>query len=181
MPRTISMKLTKESIDKAVKQLQEYQKWVNKKTYKLVDELTKVGIPVIEDNIQKATYTYDGKIRSGSDTEHTTHVNISGNGNSIVANLIVNGEEIMFIEFGAGVYYNGSAGASPHPKGSANGMVIGSYGKGHGVKKVWGYYDDNGELILTHGVKATMPVYKAEMAIIEEYVNVARRVFGVDR
>ena len=84
----------------------------------------------------------------------------------------------MFIEFGAGVFYNGAAGSSPHDKGVVNGMVIGSYGEHHGIQKVWGYYDDDGTLVLTHGVEAQMPVYKADMEIIQKYVEVARRVFS---
>lgn len=84
----------------------------------------------------------------------------------------------MFIEFGAGVYYNGSAGASPHPKGQEFGFLIGSYGAGHGQQKVWGYYDETGELVMTHGVEATMPLFKAEQKIIDEYVSVAKRVFS---
>ena len=57
------------------------------------------------------------------------------------------------------------------------GFLIGSYGKGNGQKKVWGYYDENNQLVLTRGVKATMPVLKAEQKIIEDYKNVVKRVF----
>ena len=56
--------------------------------------------------------------------------------------------------------------------------MIGSYGKGNGQKKVWGYYDENNQLVLTRGVKATMPVLKAEQKIIEDYKNVVKKVFG---
>ena len=45
-------------------------------------------------------------------------------------------------------------------------------------KKVWGYYDENNQLVLTRGVKATMPVLKAEQKIIEDYKNVVKKVFG---
>lgn len=152
---------------------------LRKKTDQLVKELTEVGIPVIENNMQKANYTYDSKgVRSGSDTEHYTHVKINAFDTKSIANLIVEGKEVLFIEFGAGVYYNGSAGASPHPKGQEFGFLIGSYGAGHGQQKVWGYYDETGELVMTHGVEATMPLFKAEQKIIDEYVSVAKRVFG---
>lgn len=177
--RTISMGLSVASIQSAIKELRKYENWLTKKAGLLVEELAKVGIPVIDSNMAKANYTYDSKgIRSGSDTTHNTYVELSwGNQDTATAKLIVKGEELMFIEFGAGVYYNGSVGNSPHPMGAVNGMVIGSYGKGHGVQKVWGYYDDTGKLVLTHGVEAQMPVYKAENEIMQRYIEVARRVF----
>lgn len=175
---SINIVLTKKSIDEAISKLQEYQDWILQKTKQLAKELANVGIPVINANMEKASYTYDSDgIRSGSNTIHIAYVELNSTGTSTEATLIVQGEEIMFIEFGAGVYYNGTAGDSPHPNGKVNGMVIGSYGKGHGVRKVWGYYD-NGKLILTHGVEAQMPVYKAEMKIVQKYLEVARRVFS---
>lgn len=176
---TINILLSEKSIDEAIGQLQQYKNWLIKKTSQLVKELAEVGIPVIDENMEKASYTYDEKgVRSGSDTSHYTHVKIQSFGSCSKANLIVQGKELMFIEFGAGVFYNGAAGSSPHPKGAVNGMVIGSYGNHRGVQKVWGYYADSGELVLTHGVEAQMPVYKADMEIIQKYVEVARRVFS---
>lgn len=175
---TINISLSEKSVNEAIRQLQQYKNWLIKKTSQLVKELAAIGIPVINANMANASYTYDSDgIRSGSDTTHIAYVKLNSTGTLTEATLIVQGEEIMFIEFGAGVYYNGPAGDSPHPNGKVNGMVIGSYGKGHGVRKVWGYYD-NGKLILTHGVEAQMPVYKADMEIIQKYVNVARRVFS---
>ena len=55
-------------------------------------------------------------------------------------------------------------------------MAMGNFQAG--VQKIWGYYGDSGELILTHGVEAQMPVYKADMEIIQKYTEVARRVFS---
>ena len=73
---------------------------------------------------------------------------------------------------------HGEAGTSPHPKGQEFGFLIGSYGVGHGVQKVWGYYDETGALVMTHGVEATMPVLKAYQKIITDYISVAKKVFG---
>lgn len=47
-----------------------------------------------------------------------------------VSVVIAAGEDAVWVEFGAGVYHNGSAGSSPHPKGSELGFTIGGYGKG---------------------------------------------------
>ena len=177
--QTITLGLSQKSVEKALKQLRQYKQWLRNKTTELVKALAEVGIPVIDENMAKASYTYDEKgVRSGSDTSHHSYVEMKSAGEYVEAKLIVEGKELMFIEFGAGVFYNGAAGSSKHPKGVVNGMVIGSYGEHHGVQKVWGYYDDDGNLVLTHGVEAQMPVYKADMEIIQKYVEVARRVFS---
>ena len=177
--KVISMSLSKKSIQNAINELRNYQSELKRKTELFVKKLAEVGIPVIDENMAKANYIYDGKgIRSGSDTSHYTHVQIHTFGDYAQATLIVEGKELLFVEFGAGVYYNGSAGASPHPKGQEFGFLIGSYGAGHGQQKVWGYYDDSGQLVLTHGVEATMPLFKAHEEIIQKYVKVAKEVFG---
>lgn len=166
-------------INNLIKELKAYQKNFKEKVEEFVRKLAETGIKVIDENMEKAAFTYDSKgIQSGADTTHQTEVKVSSRNNMIKAELIVTGESLLFIEFGAGVYYNAPPGQSIHPKGKEFGFVIGSYGKGHGVQKVWGYYDDNGDLVLTHGVEATMPLYKAEMEIIKNVTKVAKEVFG---
>lgn len=177
--KTLKADLSISSIRNLQKELEKYKDSLTYKCELLVKRLAEAGIPVIDENMAKAAFTVDEKgMQSGADPQHYTHVKINTFGNYARADLIVEGAELLFIEFGAGVYYNGSAGSSPHPKGEEFGYVIGSYGKGHGVQKVWGYYADSGELILTHGVEATMPVYKASLEIAENVVKIAKQVFG---
>ena len=177
--KTLKADLSISSIRNLQKELEKYRDSLTYKCELFVKRLAEAGIPVIDENMAKAAFTVDEKgIQSGADPHHYTHVKINTFGDYARADLIVNGAELLFIEFGAGVYYNGSAGSSPHPKGGESGYVIGSYGKGHGVQKVWGYYDDAGELILTHGVEATMPMYKASLEIAENVVKIAKEVFG---
>lgn len=177
--QTLTLGLSVKSVEKAIRQLKNYKQWLRNKTTALVKALAEVGIPVIETNVAEASYTFDSKgVRSGSNTEHYTYVRLNDFGSYAQANLVVEGEEILFIEFGAGVYYNGEAGTSPHPKGQEFNFLIGSYGAGHGVQKVWAYYDETGALVMTHGVEATMPVLKAYEKIITDYKSAVRRVFG---
>lgn len=182
MSKTISINLmSKKSINNSIQQLKNYRNRVNIKCEELVRRLSEIGISVIEENIDKAGFTVDGQgIESGANTEHYTYVKIHQYDSYTEAILTVEGEEILFIEFGAGVYYNGSTGSSPHPKGTKLGYKIGYYGAGYGKQKVWGYYDDSGALVLTHGVKATMPVYKAWQEIYNDVLDVAKEVFGND-
>lgn len=172
--------LSVESIENLKKQLLEYRNdELPRKLTQFVKELAEVGIPVIDRNMAEASYTFDENgVQSGADPSHYTYVKLNSFGSYAQATLIVEGKDLLFIEFGAGVSYNGAVGNSPHPKGKEFGFTIGSYGKGYGSRKVWGYYAEGGELVLTRGVKATMPVYEAEMEIIKSVTNVARKVFG---
>lgn len=90
--------------------------------------------------------------------------------------VIADGEDAVFVEFGAGVYHNGSVGTSPHPNGNELGMTIGSYGKGKGKQKAWGYYE-GGDLFITHGCPATMPMLNAAKAVCSEIDKIAKEVF----
>jgi hypothetical protein len=49
---------------------------------------------------------------------------------------------------------------------------------GNGSKQIWGYYADNGDLVLTRGTKATMPMYNASQEIINNVVRIAKEVFN---
>lgn len=170
--------LSVKSLQALKKQLLDYKAELNSKCDKFVRELAEVGIPVVESKVAEAGFAYDEKgIQSGSDAKHNTYVKVDSLIGMSKATLVLEGSEILFIEFGAGVSYNGSVGSSPHPKGAENGFLIGTYGMGHGSQKVWGYYADGGELVLTHGTKATMPMYSASLEIREKVVETARKVF----
>ncbi len=96
--------------------------------------------------------------------EVTVTVETTARGYKVVAT----GTDAVFVEFGAGVYHNGAAGASPHPRGAELGFTIGSYGKGRGKGAAWGYYGADGELVITHGTPAQMPLYRAFSEVISE-------------
>ena len=177
--KTFTAELSVKGINNLIKELEQYKKDFNRKVEEFIRKLADIGISVIDENMAKARYTIDADgIQSGADTAHTSTLKINSVGNTINADLVVEGSEILFIEFGSGVYYNAPPGQSTHPKGEEFGFVIGSYGKGHGVQKVWGYYDDNEKLVLTHGVEATMPLYKASMEMARNVYKVAKAVFG---
>lgn len=106
----------------------------------------------------------------------TAQVTVSLSNTDDVSLVIANGEDAVWVEFGAGVYHNGSAGSSPHPEGSELGFTIGGYGKGMGKKEVWGYYEGD-ELRLTHGTPAIMPMYNAVKTVCDEIADIAREVF----
>ena len=56
-------------------------------------------------------------------------------------------------------------------------MVIGSYGKGNGKKRTWGYVDEGGGLVYTDGFKASAPMYVACVTVCETLGQIAKGVF----
>ena len=178
--RTFTIGLNLKDIEKLKKQLIQYRDVeLPNKMREVVTRLANLGIPVIEEKIAEASYEYDAQgIQSGSDTQHRTYVDVKSFGDTAVAKLILEGREVLFIEYGSGTYYNTAAGTSPHPLGEQYGYLIGSYGLGNGAKRVWGYYSESGELVLTRGTKATMPMYHADQAIILMAEEIIREVFS---
>ena len=178
--RVLKAELSVKSIENLKKELLNYKNdELPNLLVKFTEELLKIGIQVVDERMNNAFYKFDkDNIMSGADPSHNTFVRISKFGSNVKATLVVTGRELLFIEFGAGVSFNTKAGSSPHKKGEEFGFTIGSYGKGYGSRKVWGYYNDNGDLVLTRGVKAEMPMYYADIAMIQSVVEVARRVFN---
>lgn len=159
--------LSVSGIKKAIKQIEDYKKSFKKKNDLFVERLAELGIPIIDSNMAKA--------QGDSDKSHKTKIVLSHKKNTSVARLVLQGKDILFIEFGAGVFYNPDG--SKHPKSSQFGYEIGTYGKGKGKYKQWYYYDDDGETKMSHGTEATMPMYRADMEIISKITQIAREVF----
>ena len=64
---------------------------------------------------------------------------------------------------------------TPRPDGIVG---IGEYGQGKGKQKSWGYYDDTGELVVTHGNPATLAMWYATQEMEREVIRIAKEVFG---
>ena len=174
MSRTITIDVfDPASIDAAVREIKDYKRFVVSKC----EELRKRVAHLIAKDARAVfnTAVADALVGEGFVTG-SVDVVVEDNGDYTL--VIANGEDAVFMEFGAGVYYNGSVGSSPNPLGGGLGFTIGSYGKGHGKKEVWGFYGSDGQLHLTHGTPASMPMYKAIQAVSNDIVQIAREVFS---
>lgn len=170
MAKKISISLSQKSIQNAINEVRKYQRELIDKNEVFVRRLAELGIPVIDQNIAAA--------QGDSEKNHNTYIKVNSFGSYSEAKLVVEGSDLLYIEFGAGIRYNGSAGTSPHPKGEEFGYTIGSYGKGQGKNDFWFYYADTGETVMSHGTEATMPVFRASQEIIQNIRRIAREVFG---
>lgn len=172
--KVIRISLSEKDIDRAIKELEQYKREIIRKT-----ELLRTRIAE-----RIANFTQSGfngavvdDLTGGSGGARKADVRVSIDERENVSVIIAAGEDAVWVEFGAGVFHNGSTGGSPHPKGSELGFTIGGYGKGMGKRQTWGFYED-GELRLTHGTPAVMPMYNALKTVCEEITSIAKEVFG---
>ena len=159
-------------------QLLQYKDSLSIKCEKLVSRLLQSGVEVSQSKISESPL---GKYV-------TVTTNISANkmgckGILLAKGAVIESDEynpfsiLLAIEFGAGIYFN----PTPNP-------LISSefpYGVGtfpwqiHAYEDMWWYWDENTqEWKPTHGVKATMPMYNADMEIIQNVVKYAKEVFA---
>lgn len=166
MHKKISVKLTSRSINEALAEVNELIRGREKLSDKRLRQIADRIRDKAQANFESAWYDEIGRgVRREAHIECT--VEKTANGYKVIAH----GDEVTFIEFGAGVYFNPPAGASPHPKGAELGFVIGEYGKSHGKQKSWGYYENDGasrHVVITHGTAAQMPLYNAFIEVCEE-------------
>lgn len=159
----INIGLDVASIESAIKQLDRLKTEIDAKTKIVVKECVQRGAELCE----QATATlpeYDVPIEGHWDGANKGDVTAGG--------------EAVFVEFGAGVRYNGPAGSSPHPIGADFGYLIGEYGKKKGRNpEGWDYVDEAGNVVHTYGVKAQMFMYNAAKQLTEEAPEIAKKVF----
>lgn len=85
-------------------------------------------------------------------------------------------KDVAFIEFGSGVFHNGSAGSSPHPVGAEKGMTIASYGKGLG-RNDWWVFTDGGTPYKSYGTPASGALYRAGVSVGQRVASIVQEVF----
>lgn len=157
------------SIDKAIKQLQEYKKDFLAKEQIFIERLAKIGVSVASAGFAMADY--DG----------VNDVQVTMNSNGTKATVIAYGETVGFIEFGTGVR---------NPEWDNSGMKYtppkhGTYGKGRGANpKGWwftlhegGSSDVKIPAMHTYGNPPAEAMRTARDTMIERVIQIAREVW----
>ena len=162
--QVIRMSLSSSSIKNAINEVKAFRKSIDVKKDKLLEELANIGVK--EASVRFTTAMYDGM----NDSNVTLETIPDG------YCIVVEGKAVAFIEFGAGVYRNTG---EPYPNPRPAGIVgIGEYGKGYGKRQAWGFKDDSGELVITHGNPAAMPMWYASEEMRSKILKIAKEVFG---
>lgn len=163
---TLNIDLAPDSIQRAIDYLTDYPAWLADCTQRLSARLATIGQEVAEEN---------NKNNSGDGIGELSHDVVKRGKYTYVATIYYKGEQVAFIEFGAGIHYNGPVGQSPHDYGQQFGYTIGSYGYGLGRFDSWTKPD--GER--TNGTEAQMPMLKAIERIKDRLEDIAEEVFRV--
>ena len=178
MAKKFSEELSVKGIEALKRQLLQYKDSLPIKCEKLVSRLLQSGVEVSKAKINESPL--------GKYVTVTTNISADKMGckGILLAKGAVKEQEgyapfsvLLAIEFGAGVHFN----PEPNPLiGSKFPYGVGTFpGQTHAYQDMWFYWDENTqEWKPTHGVKATMPMYSADMEIIQNVVKYAKEVFG---
>lgn len=164
----------KESIRAAERELRRYAENLKEIEKKIQHEIAVRLESMISSGFNGAPY--DDIIGQGT---RPPNVSVQAQDKNHYSVVIAYGKEAVFVEFGAGVYYNPAG--SPHPERPPGIVEIGEYGHGYGKRKVWGFYtSENGsmKLVKTRGTPASAPMYHSVQAILEEIPDIVKSIFN---
>lgn len=171
MNKVIKCKLDVDSIDNAIKEIQAYKKSITDKVEDLMNALLQDGLA---ESAQRLAST------AGDSHDAVTNKQIVlKTEDTVVATIFLEGPDALFIEFGAGIYYNNG---NSHPKAAEFGYYIGSYPSEHPPNRAinpgyWWYKGDDGGKHLSFGTQASMPIYYASESIRNNAVQRAIEIF----
>ena len=141
-------------LTKSIKFVQKYMKIDDL----ILKDLEKFGVMSIKTKFANAEYQRSPQIN--------VYYKISGH----ELTLYADGEDVAFIEFGAGVRF-GNGYSGPKPSGI---VPIGTYGKGYGSNPEGWYYRENGTLTHTYGNPPAEAMYGTLKEIAERVLNYGR-------
>lgn len=150
------------SIDRAIKQLQSYQKSLKSKGKEICKRLAKYGADLAMVDYSKVAYVGEKDVFvSVEETEKGYRI-------------LADGETVLILEFGAGVTYGYG-----HEQAGEFGMGPGTYpGQKHAMDpKGWHLPKDKGGAH-TYGNAPSMAMYNAARSLRERVEQVAREVFA---
>ena len=157
--RTITLELSAESCNRAVKELEKYQKEIKPKMDEVCKRLAEIGR-------DEAISVVNGiRLSDGNSVERIEAVQID-NGWKIV----MSGEDVYFIEFGTG------DGVTPHYDTNVP-VAWGTWSAEHDQilwKQGFWYFNK----VRYTGTPAYMPMYYAEKRMREEMPRIVKEVFG---
>ena len=151
-------------ISEAISGLIEWLEWIREKSDELARRIADYGMVKVDTGF--AVAAYDGN------KDYTVSVESVGPGNYIVR---VNGQSVLFVEFGAGLIGYG------HPE--PQGFGPGTYPPTQPGNPQWNnphgwWYSEGGESHHTYGNWPNMPVYSAIKNLEFEFEALAREVFS---
>ncbi len=172
--KNINVKLDPESVAKAIKELQEYQKGVENKTRILVQRLIDYGADIARVKIVSLGALATGDLLSGVDGYFSPLLNAGF--------VRVASDHVAFVEFGTGVVGQNS----PHQNGEYLSRAAWGYATGTKIfttkegRVGWIYPTDDGTFRFTEGMKARPFMYQTALELQNKFAGIAKEVFSLD-
>lgn len=169
--------LSVKGINKMRKELQKYKQSFEYKCKRYVERLLEEGVKVADAKVKESPL---GRYVSISTDITEEQMGCKGvliaRGDVKYSDKYEPFSTILAIEFGAGRSYN----PKENPNASDLGFGVGTFpGQSHAEEDGWYFWDDAKQMwIYSKGVKATMPMYEAQMKIVEIAKEVAKEVFN---
>ena len=167
--------LSMSSIREAQAQLKQYKKDLPRKCEELARRLAMLGAETANVTFAGAVYDLDAKYHrplEQADITVSYEQDLDNNGHFTIH---ADGEAVAFVEFGAGVYFNGSGSQRHRPQGIHE---IGFYGQGKGKQWSWGYYGKDGKAHITAGTPEQPGMWLASQEMRYKMAEIAREVFA---
>lgn len=154
------------SIDEAIKQLKGYRKELLDKLERLVHVLANDGVVVAKSWLAAA---------QGDSQRAGVGLDVDREGNITMAVIHLSGEDALFVEFGAGFYYN----AQDPPHAAEFGYGVGTYNPDS--DNAWNpdgwYYWTGTQRVHSYGTEGTAPLFRAAENIRNSYIIKALEIF----
>ena len=170
--------LSVKGIEAIKRQLLQYKDSLPIKCEKLVSRLLKSGVEVSQSKISESPL---GKYVTVTTNISADKIGCKG---ILLAKGAVKEQDgyepfsiLLAIEFGDGVHFN----PTQNPISAEMGYGVGTFpGQVHAMEPGGWYFwsEEKQQWIHSYGVKATMPMYSADMEIIQNVVKYAKEVFG---
>lgn len=153
------------SFDEAIKELKAYQQKLDSQIEELVRILANDGV-VVAKSWLGAT--------QGDSTRAVVGLEIDSAGDIKRAMITLSGRDALFVEFGAGIYYN----STDPPHAAEFGYGVGTYpNQKNAFKNGWYYIDETGYKAYSHGTEGTYPLYHAADNIRNTAIMKALSIF----
>lgn len=169
MGKVIKFNLDSRDIERAIKELREYRRELNAKLEKFIALLLQDGITVARAQLMSTV---------GDSVQGIIGFGVDNDGEIISATVSLEGEDALFIEFGAGIAYNTG---KQHPLAGEFGYGVGTYPSKNPPNKAmnpgYWYYRENGELVRSIGTGASMPIFTAAETMRNNLIKRASEVF----
>lgn len=166
--RVIEGTLSEEGLRSIARTIHNYREGINSANDRFVRRLAEEGFDVASMAIQSSDH-YDKDKPIG-----TLDIVSDESGKVSSCRLVFSGEQVLFVEFGAGYYWN----TKENPWADTYGYGVGTYpGQTHANDPGGWSYKANGSWVHTRGTEATMPMYNASADMKSKLIKIATEVY----